>query len=57
MYFPNAMQARIYANLQTRQTGYKHKVMPCKKHLCPPKEYFGRDYINGFTVILITKKR
>lgn len=52
MFFENAKDARLYANIQSIVTHRKHIVKPCKKYLCPPKEYFGRDYINGFTIVL-----
>ncbi len=56
MFFDNAKDARIAARIESIRTHFVHQVIPCKKYLCPPKEYFGRDYISGFTVIL-TKKR
>jgi len=52
MFFETAKAARIAASRETLRTGYQHYVKPCKKYLCPPKEYFGRDYINGYTIIL-----
>lgn len=52
MFFEKSKDARIYANIQNQVTGYNHFVVPCKKYLCPPREYFGKDYINGYTVIL-----
>ncbi len=55
MFFTRARDARIYAALEIIRTKRNHKVVPCKKYLCPPKECFGRDYRTGFTVILDTK--
>ncbi len=52
MFFTSARKARIYAGLEKMRTGRRHIVVPTIKYLCPPKEYFGRDYISGFTVIL-----
>ena len=55
MFFDKAENARMYAKLETIKTHRKHIVKPCKKYLCPPKQYFGKDYINGFTVCLVVK--
>ena len=52
MFFEKAKDARVQASIETTRTHRQHLVAPCKKYLCPPKEYFGRDYINGFTIIL-----
>jgi len=52
MFFDKAVDARMYASLETARTHRQHIVVVCKKYLCPPTLYFGRDYINGFTVIL-----
>jgi len=53
MFFDNAKDARMYCRLESIRTHRKHKVVKCSKYLCPPKQYFGRDYISGFTVILL----
>ena len=52
MFFSTAQNARIYATLERIRTGRIHIVKPCKKYLCPPKQDFGKDHINGFTVVL-----
>lgn len=52
MFFEKAKEATLQAKIETQRTGYSHEVVPCKKYLCPPKKYFGRDYINGFTLVL-----
>ena len=56
MSFEHAKDARVYAQLETVRTHYVHQVVSCKKYLCPPKEYFGKDHIYGFTVVLTHKK-
>jgi len=56
MFFNSAKSARIHASIESARTGYRHVVVPCKKYLCYPKLYFGRDYINGFTLVLRVKK-
>lgn len=55
-FFSKAKDARRYCKIENIRTNRSHIVVPCKKYLCPPTLYFGRDYINGFTVILSTKK-
>ena len=52
MFFESAKDASLQARIETQRTGYTHEVVACKKYLCPPKEYFGKDYINGFTLVL-----
>jgi hypothetical protein len=52
MFFRKCRDARMYAKMESIRTHYNHIVKPCKKYLCPPKKYFGQDYINGFTVVL-----
>ena len=52
MFFYFDKDARIYAQLEKIRTGKIHQVVPCKKYLCPPRQDYGRDYINGFTVVL-----
>ena len=52
MFFENAKDARLQASIETQRTHHKHIVVPCKKYLCPPKLYFGKDYISGFTLVL-----
>jgi hypothetical protein len=54
MFFHKAKEARLYATLETIQTHRIHQVKPCKKFISS-REYFGRDYITGFTVVLIIK--
>ena len=56
MHFSKAKDARMYAKLECIRTGVRHIVVPCKQYLCPPKEYFGRDWISGFTVVLYQPK-
>lgn len=56
MFFDSAKDARLQASIETQRTGYIHVVKPCKKYLCPPKEYFGKDYIKGFTLVLGERK-
>lgn len=56
MFFEKAKDARIYCQLENIRTHRKHEVVKCKKYLCPPKLYFGKDFINGFTVILSSNK-
>lgn len=53
MFFEKAKDARIYASIQSTTSHRKHIVKKCIKYLCPPKEYFGKDHINGFTVVLV----
>jgi len=55
MFFHNAKDARLFATMETIKTKQKHVVVPCKKYLCPPDIYFGKDFINGFTVVLFKK--
>jgi hypothetical protein len=52
MFFEFAKDARIYASIQTTQTGRRHSVVACRKYICPPALYFGSDSRPGFTVIL-----
>ena len=52
MFFNSAKDARLYAKLEIIRTGRQHVVKPCRKYLCPPREYFGQESIPGFTVIL-----
>ena len=52
MFFESAKDARVYAQLETTRTHKQHKVVPCRKYLCPPKRIFGKDTVPGFTVIL-----
>jgi len=52
MFFESAKDARLQARIETHKTGYTHRVVACKKYLCPLKEYFSKDYINGFTLVL-----
>jgi hypothetical protein len=52
MFFEKSKDARIYSQLETIRTHRQHIVVNCKKFLCLPKNYFGKDYVNGFTVIL-----
>ena len=56
MFFETTTAARLQASIETQRTGYTHKVVPCKKYLCPPNEYFGRDFINGFTLVLAVRE-
>jgi hypothetical protein len=56
MFFEGAIDARKYCQMESIRTHRKHKVVKCKKYLCPPTQYFGRDCINGFTVILLRSK-
>ena len=52
MFFRRCADAARWARTQIRSTGLRHVVRPCRKYLCPPKEYFGQDWIPGFTVVL-----
>lgn len=52
MFFKKVILARQYAKMEKFRTGRMHVVVPCKKYLCPSKENFEKDYIEGFTVIL-----
>lgn len=52
MFFKKAKAARMYAAMETVRTHLRHIVTPCIKYLPYEKLYFGKDYINGFTVIL-----
>ena len=54
MFFNSAKEARIRAsidNVALKKIGFCHVVTPCKKHLAAG-DYFGRDYIKGFTLVL-----
>jgi len=55
MSFSNAREARIYAQMESMRTHKRHIVIPCKQYLCPPKEYFGKDYYPAFAVVLAQK--
>lgn len=57
MFFERAKDARMQASIETQRTGCTHQVVACKKYLCPPKVYFGKDYINGFTLVLDTNSK
>ena len=50
MFFKTAKRAQKYCILEIIRTGLRHIVVPSKKYV--PYDYFGRDYIVGFTVIL-----
>ena len=50
MYFESAIKARKYCTLEIIRTHKRHIVVPSKKYI--PYDYFGRDYVNGFTVVL-----
>jgi hypothetical protein len=52
MFFERAKQARMQARLETIRTGVRHHVVKTRKYLCPSNEYFGRDYITGFTIVI-----
>jgi hypothetical protein len=52
MFFTRCRDAGVYARLEYIRTGIIHIVKPCKKYFCPPKEYFNRDWVNGFTVVI-----
>ena len=52
MFFTKSHDASVFARVERIRTGLRHVVTPCRKYLCPPKEYFGRDWISGFTVTL-----
>ena len=52
MFFDSAKDASLQARIETQRTGYVHQVVACKKYLCYPKEYFGKDYINGIAKFL-----
>lgn len=55
MFFESARQASLRAridNVSLILIGMKHVVTPCKRYLCPPKNSFGKDYIQGFTLVL-----
>lgn len=47
MFFRSCKEARVYATWETLRTGRRHIVKRCRKYLCPPKEYFGKDSIPG----------
>jgi len=55
MFFRSAKHARHYAKLEYLRTGLRHIVVPTKKYLCYPNQYFGQDFIPGFTVVLWAK--
>ena len=52
MFFKKCKKARLFARGETNRTHRRHIVKPCKKYTMNGS--FGRDYINGFTVILVT---
>ena len=56
MFFETATAARLQASIETKELG-THISVPCKKYLCPPNEYFGRDFINGFTLVLAVREK
>jgi len=52
MFFEKKKDAIMWCKLETIKTHRQHHVVRCKKYLCPPKKYLGRDYVNGYTVVL-----
>jgi len=57
MFFNRCHDASVFARMERVRTGLRHVVKPCRKFLCPPKEYFGRDWVSGFTVTLMPTGR
>lgn len=53
MQFSSCKDAAAYARMERVRTGIRHVVKPCRRYLCPPKEYFGRDWVPGFTVVMM----
>lgn len=54
MFFNSAKEARIRAsidNVALEKIGMRHVVTPCNKYIANG-DYFGRDYIKGFTLVL-----
>lgn len=50
--FSRCHDASLFAKMEFARTGWRHIVKPCKAYICPPQEYYGRDWKPAFCVVL-----